>query len=304
MGEKPAVVRALGALIVIVFLAGVVGAATQGTGPGGDGDALELVMAAADSTERARTGRFEMTMQMQSMGGVEFGATGQFDEDAGAVSITFTMPDLPTGAPFPAGGFGAVKVDGALYLQLPGLTAPDGSPGWAHFEGPGVTGTTAAPGGGVPLDPGSMLDSLRAVGEVEVVGHEELRGVAVTRYRAVLDNSGSAAGDGDPSSPLPSAVTGDVEIDMEVEAWIDHQGVAHRLEQRSTVHSDGEDRLTTSMRMDLLDLGQPVEITVPPAELIVATEHVATPEEMAAAVQRVVFGTLPGFSTIAEAMPD
>lgn len=108
---------------------------------------------------------------------------------------------------------------------------------------PGPGGTT----------PDRILSVLRASSkEVEEVGHEEVRGVETTHYRAHLDpQKYELYSDGEPTEQV-------------VDAWVDDAGLVRRL---SMPEGAG------TMTFELFDFGVKVEVEAPPADEIVSEEE-------------------------------
>jgi hypothetical protein len=111
--------------------------------------------------------------------------------------------------------------------------------------------------------------------EVETVGSEELRGVATTHYRAVIDPSelsklappqGATA-----SQSLVDRITEQSGLDpVPVDVWIDDTGLVRKLamafEATDASTSQSSD---VSVSFEIWDYGEAVEIELPPAPQVV-----------------------------------
>lgn len=124
------------------------------------------------------------------------------------------------------------------------------------------------PGGrlqGAPVDPEQMLDSLRTVGEVELVGEDELDGVGTSHYRA-RGSASALVGEADAGT-LDLLTQGGIEPDVVIDVWMDDSGFARRLE--STLEANG---VGFAITIDLGRFDEPVEVTLPAEDEIVADE--------------------------------
>jgi hypothetical protein len=114
-------------------------------------------------------------------------------------------------------------------------------------------------------DPREFLKMLEAAGgEIETIGVEDLRGVEVTHYRATIDPQEAAKtvapGDLGPlADPLRSSV-GEVPLDI----WLDADGLVRKLEVSISAEEQGHAG-GVSLTFELWDLGEEVEIDLPPA---------------------------------------
>jgi hypothetical protein len=95
--------------------------------------------------------------------------------------------------------------------------------------------------------PSRVLEQLRAVGEVEELGSEDVRGVETTRYRALVRPPGAPA-----------------ERTLPVDVWIDGDGLVRRLRA-----ADGTETVT----VELYDFEADVAIEPPAPEQVTALDE-------------------------------
>lgn len=165
-----------------------------------------------------------------------------------------------------------LAVDQAFYYALPGL--PDGAK-WAR-----LTFSELAVISGVDLaalseqHPAEGLDRLRAAGEVTEVGTEELDGVTVTRYRAVVSTE-ALAELGGISDEVVEETRGLMGDSYDLEVWIDDEGYARRMEWDVDLAEAPDPPLGTPSRgqiryvQTMSDFGAPLEVTAPPESEVV-----------------------------------
>jgi hypothetical protein len=231
---------------------------TAADGPAVQASATPAFLAqAAERTTEIETGRIEVHMSTDD--GSTFVVTGQFDTVAPAGSATVTMEGLPAGGVLPGLDEMTFEIvyDGTdVYLnmgELAELLGEDGAPWFRIDAGAGLEdfgGLDGLDAGGffpTAVRPEDLLADLRAEGiEVTEVGPEEVRGVATTHYAAAL----------------PDDVTGLTGTGATLDVWIDAGGLVRRVE----VDVTGDYPFT--LDAELFDLGEPVTITVPPADQV------------------------------------
>ena len=116
-------------------------------------------------------------------------------------------------------------------------------------------------------DPTQMLDYLKAVsGKIDEVGHEDVRGVATTHYRAKVDLDKVA--DQAPANVRETFRTSIQALErglgtheLPVDVWVDSKNLVRRFSQHLTVASGGKVDFT----VDFFDFGTPVSVQTPPA---------------------------------------
>jgi hypothetical protein len=262
-------------------------------------DFRELAQSASSSAE-ATSGRFAFELSMTFPGTDEpfaFAGEGAFDRASGRSSLAVDMSSFAKLIGGFVAGFGGTNAtdlpdfddpegwkieviqDGAVgYVRFPALDdqLPHGKT-WIR----GDAGDASASGLDLheleqftKSDPREALDALRAVtSDIETVGSEQLRGVAATHYRAVIDPAELAkqAPTSDPSSPslVDQIATQSGLGPVPVDVWIDESGLVRKV----TMSFEGTDPSTprsseVSMSFELWDYGVAVEIDLPPASQV------------------------------------
>lgn len=209
----------------------------------GPGD-LAFVTAA---TEEAGSARVELTVEMTLDGrAATTRATGELD--FGRIRSHLVVKDL-TGS----GRIEMISIGDRMFQRR--LDGPDGgSSKWIAADVPG--GGTAFGAGASPADFLANLESTAK--DVTKVGEEELDGVPVTRYQAVID----------PAAPDSSfrRLSGQSEIEVDpMDVWVDELGRLRKLTFASTIDG-GFGETEMQMTMELSDFGIPVDIVAPDPE--------------------------------------
>jgi hypothetical protein len=277
------------AALLAVPLLLVVGCAQEGE-PGAlavqAGDAaVSTLRGAPDAVAEAGAARFEMVMAIAFDGeSGEMVATGAVDSARQQMQMEIDMGALfdqlsavgREGVPPGLGGSWQLVADGTtVYVQAPFLEMV-GVEGWLSMAADDVGTSAGALGlGAGAFDFTQTLDALRGtVGEPEVVGQEEVRGVATTHYRASMDLA--EALEQAPAEQraqleaafgqLESGALGDAEIPIDV--WIDDDDLPRRMRlsmDPMLAALDARDGSIT-MTMELFDYGDDVSIAIPPAD--------------------------------------
>jgi hypothetical protein len=150
---------------------------------------------------------YEMTIEGQSL---EMRATGAMDAEAQQMAMEIDMGAMfrqlaeESGESMPGGLDEPMRfvADGTtMYLQMPFAALMGAPSGWVSMDAEEL-GVGAEAFGAGAYDMRSALDALRGTtGEPEVVGTDEVRGVATTHYRATVDLA--RAMEGHRSQPGP-----------------------------------------------------------------------------------------------------
>ena len=248
--------------------------------------AVSALRSAPDAVADAGTARLEMVMEMTLEGKtMEIRANGETDAANEQMRMEMDMGSLfedmaaAEGEELPP-GFDEpweVVADGStMYMRAP-VFEMFGVSGWLSMS-PEDMGTTAEEMG---LGPGSYdftqtLESLRGViGDPEVVGEEEVRGVATTHYRASMDLSEALANaPAAQREELKAAFeklesTGDLgDAEIPGDIWIDEDDLPRRMrmEMDSMFAALGMDDGSMTMTMEMYDFGEDVDIEIPSAD--------------------------------------
>jgi hypothetical protein len=282
-------------------LAVVLASAALLTGCGGGTTAehaltLEGLAQAAATTSEASTGRFTFGMDMTAPDGYEtitFSGYGAFDSAAEQSEMSLDMSSFASffGA-FGAGSSGAGgdltdpelwKIDAVLdglvmYMRFPLLSrlpdAPFKGKDWVKIDLRRAAGTA-----GFDLDqlkeftsndPRDMLRMLQAVGgELQELGEEELHRVDTTHYGTTVDllrykklfppSQREKVG-----SMLDELVKQSGLREIPVEVWVDEDSLVHKMTMTMSATQPGTGQsFEASMRFELYDYGEPVDIDVP-----------------------------------------
>jgi hypothetical protein len=125
-------------------------------------------------------------------------------------------------------------------------------------------------------DPRNTLDLLRAAsGEIETVGAGTVHGVSTTHYRATIEPSDYAklvlAGKRDQLGSLADQLVAPSGIGaMPVDVWVDGSGLVRKLAISFAAKQPGTADVTEAlMTFELYDLGEDVQIELPPASEVV-----------------------------------
>jgi hypothetical protein len=251
----------------------------------------EALQSAAQKTTDVGTAKVAMTFDVTGvpgLGATTFTVDGAIDTKVGQSSFTFDVSKLAAALPASQQvGLSAILGDGNVqvvtdasdvYLKVGGLaTILGAATGQSWIK---VSADSAGAGAvGAPLGDGTqVLKLLEQAGDVTAVGTEQVRGVDTTHYQGTLDVAAalakaSAADRAKAESELgkvgidPSAVT------VPVDVWI---GTADGLVRRVQIGVQGVETTTSTatgavggtFTLELYDFGQPVAITVPPADQV------------------------------------
>ncbi len=114
---------------------------------------------------------------------------------------------------------------------------------------------------GKATDPAVMLKAMEAPKKLELVGSEEVDGVATNHYRITLDPAQYL-----DAMDFPPAMTDMLPKELVTEMWVDADDLPRQFEQTLEVPGMGGGKPTTSTtRGSYTDFGTDVEIEAPPA---------------------------------------
>jgi hypothetical protein len=121
-------------------------------------------------------------------------------------------------------------------------------------------------------DPSEALTYLRATGEVEQVGAEDVRGVATTHYSAVVDlERVPDLAPEESRERIRAAIEQLIKLTgkstQPTDVWIDGEGLVRRMSIEQTVEQGSEASKTTTT-IELYDFNSEVTIEVPPADQV------------------------------------
>jgi hypothetical protein len=262
------------------------GALEVKTGPA----AASALRAAPESVADAGTAAFQVVLEI-AVGGETYDvvADGTIDAAAEQMAMTMDMGALfgalasSSGAAVPEGFAGAweMVVDGSTFYMRAPVFQVLGVDGWLSMDPAELGMSQEAFGlGAGSFDFSQMLDSLRGVvGEPEVVGEEDVRGVPTTHYAASMDLEEALAQVPEEERAAAEAQLeqlGDIGgAEIPIDVWIDADDLPRRvrMDMDGLFASLGIGEGGASITMEYFDFGEPVDIDVPsPDEATPITE--------------------------------
>ena len=257
---------------------------------------------AAGKTAEATTGKIALTMSITGMGSgkapITVTATGAYDNAARQAQLSVDLASL-TGSLGALGGSSAglnqpleeVVSDGHLYMKLGAMGSVFGAKTpWVEIKGLDALSKQLTGSSGLSLDPNDTkgmgtdyLSYLQGIaGTVTEVGTETVDGVDTTHYKADIDIQDLLAKAGDQLSPAAKKrlqdMTAKATGSIPVEVWIGSDGLVRRVTMTmdassmgmgSTLGAKGGSATgSVGLTLDLTEVGQPVQITVPPADQV------------------------------------
>jgi hypothetical protein len=286
------------ALLLTALLATLVLAACGG-GSGGDettspsgtsasgADAVLVAAATKASDAGSSKVKFAATTDIPGQEApVVLTGEGEFDYAAQKGRLTYDLSDLFAAAGQDIGSEPAeIVVDGTVfYMKFPALSSLlPGAKEWIKFDL-----ATLGKESGFDLaqlqqlnqgDPAATLEYLRATGDVEEVGQEDLDGVETTHYRATVDVDKAIE-----QAPAESRAALQAQIDqlkaaglekLPIDVWIDGDGLPRKFTYDVTVDTNGQ-KVRTVVEMELTDYGVEVEVTPPPADQVTDFSELAS----------------------------
>lgn len=277
--------RKLLALAVVgIALGGAVAAVTSNGGDGGGSGELTPIAHSVEAAADAGSFRLAMAMEMELPGVGSFSMTGdgEFDESGQAGRMTMRMSGIPELGTLE---MEVVLVGETMYMNMGELASALGAPTpWFSIDLADIPGASDLLGGGGGLganDPTQFLEMLRGAGKADVVGHEDVRGVSTTHYRARVNvEDAIAAAPKDQRDALRSMMESlsassglDLAgIEFPVEVWIDDQGLPRRMEMTMDFGSVGipdvPSGTSVTVTVEFYDFGVDVNVEPPPADQV------------------------------------
>lgn len=251
--------RLAAAAAVVVVVAG-----SALAGCGGSGSTATTALERAASVTSSGPGyRFTLNSQA-SVGGrsARFTVLGSIDERLGQGTLTMSLGGL---------NVSEVESGGYVYVRVPqtGRSLGSGTRPWVRAD---IYTFTQALAGSNPIagdtsSPTALLQILRSGGVVTTVGREDVRGVATTRYHALVDFEryastlapGRRAGAQAYAAEL-RRITGSSSLPVDV--WVDDAQQIRRFQTQLRLCTP-QGNLTDSISMDLYDYGPQPVVAVP-----------------------------------------
>lgn len=244
----------------ILIAALVVFAWQQG---GGDGDGpLNAIAAAAEKTQQQPGGRAVMHSLITVPGqGAPVTMTGRIVYDAeGRSQAVITAPQSAGGDPMK---LETVYEGTVMYMRSSQFGSLPGGAEWMKLDlalGDDVEMPTPA-----NADAKGELALLEAVGDdVRKLGREDVRGVPTTHYRGTISKADQVDRMQEAGADSLSSVAEKEGSPVQVEAWVDAEGLVRRMRMVSSKSSEkGDGQTTMDMTMDFIDFGIEPEIDLP-----------------------------------------
>jgi hypothetical protein len=278
--------RAIALLAAVAFAAALAGC-------GGTGSPDGAVAAAAVKTEHAGGVKVKLTVSFM-VAGLSSGAltgTGTFDRDVG--DMTIDLSDIMQLLPLPVGTGGGIREiylhengDPVVYMQIPFLAGqlPDGK-SWVRLDlqqagiplGLDVSSVLGQSGS----SPAQTLDLLRAAGTVQKVGPDDVGGVNVTRYHALVDLKKALKQKGVAAGAAQSVADAGAPTNYPVDVWIGNDdGLVHQLRLTESRRAAGR-TVSSLTTMTLSGWGTPVSEQAPPADQVFDATALASKQRKA-----------------------
>ena len=164
-----------------------------------------------------------------------------------------------------------------VYMKYPALPGMPATKPWIKMDLEKMGADAGLDMGGLmqggTSDPSQMLEFLRGVADIDVVGDEEIRGASATHYKGTLDFDKIIE-----EAPAETRKVLEASIDqmsemvgsptIPVDVWIDDEGRVVRMKESFELSEGEADGTTMNMTIDFFDFGTPVEIEIPPASQI------------------------------------
>jgi hypothetical protein len=255
-------------------------------------DPAEALKQAAQNTTQVGTAKVSMTFSVTGVPGLNtatLNMDGAVDATKKQSSFSLDLSQLTAALPSAQqAGVSAILGDGKMqvitdggdvYLQLGNLSSLLGAAtGQSWLKVSADSGTADAVG--APLGDGTeILKLLDQAGGLKVVGTEQVRGVDTTHYQGSLDLASALAEVSADQRAKAESELGKVGIDpsmasVPVDVWIGNDGLVRRVQigvsglQPTTPSTATSGDLGGTLTMEFYDFGQPVNITVPPADQV------------------------------------
>lgn|GEM_PF-6246289 len=216
-----------------------------------------VIASTAEATRTAGTARMRGTATNTEADGSVFayvmGGASDFENDA----TRLESHDDPAASPGGRAGAGrteTIVIKDVRYMQA--FTGPGNSETkWYRLPISGALAQLQAISPNIS-DPITLLDRMSAVGSVETLGTERIRGVATTHCRITFDAAKEKA-----LRPKEFQRSGpSLNSQGRTDIWIDVAGRTRRLQARFT-----NSRLTSTIDVEFYDFGTPVSIKAPRA---------------------------------------
>ena len=252
--------RGLGILLALVLA--LLASACGGSEATVEQAPQDAIVLAASKTNDAGTFKAEMSGTGDVAGqSIAMSGTGEFDttQQSGSMAMKMSVAgqdiDMQLVYAFPI-----------MYMRfppelMPGL--PEGK-SWVKMDLEKIGRRTGIDFGqlmqSAQSDPSQGLQYLKGASDVQAVGDEDVRGVATTHYKGIVDLKSLADDNPELKAQIDKIVAASGVSRVPVEVWIDHDGFVRRMTQTL----DG-----MTMTTELYDFGTAVSVEEPPANDVV-----------------------------------
>jgi hypothetical protein len=249
----------------------------------------KLVQNAADQTAAADSAKVSVTVDATGVPGTNgtatFTADGAIDNVAHRTQFSIDLSklgaSLPSAASSALGALGGkvdVVTDGTdVYLNLGSLGGILGATTGQSWVKIGGKGQPAGDASAYFAAGSEVLKVMGNAGQVTTVGNEQVRGVDTTHYRGTV-NIASALAElpadqrAQVQQKLDQVGVDPTSVGFPVDVWVGKDGLVRRIQlglDTSHLPAVGSAaNVKATLTMDLYDIGQPVNITVPPANQV------------------------------------
>ena len=251
---------------------------------GGDSVAADPVAEAAAKTTEAGSSRIEFTMDLEAEGrSFTMRGEGVFDYSRPRGRMVVDLGNL---AELSRGALENRRMefefDGLVYyMRFPeGLMELGLGDKWLKIDLQELDAKTAVDLGALQQanqNPAQLMQFLHgASDDIEELGHEDVRGVEATHYRATVDFDEvieQTAEIGELSDEMRELLEAEVERmksqtgleTLPVDVWLDEENLVRRMRMNLSFPVEGE-QLGMDMTTDFFDFGVDVNVAPPPAE--------------------------------------
>lgn len=255
---------ALLALLLIAVVA--IHAAHGGGGAGGDNPMVEAAQKTAEISGAKMA--MEVTYSAEGSSTVIVGTgSGSYNAKSGISQANLSVP-IP--------GHGTLSMESVatgrvVYMRSP-MFAGHLPPGTEWLGVEPLLGRSEETAFGSDGSPQSSMQMMQAVGSVEKLDQQTVRGHLTTRYKGDVDISKAAdflADNGEKTLAKEyEAVAEGGTKKVEFEAWVDSRGLARQLREVVQLPAVDGHSLTMDMRMQLYDFGAKPRIELPSKHLV------------------------------------
>ncbi len=286
----------------VLFAALVALLAVAAVGCGGSAVAvpeLTSLTRVAQKSSTADSARFALTLDMSvpiADQKLAFSAEGGFDTTANRAQLTFDLSSLAELFQSLGSSLGgtvtgdlgsptdwkleAIQDGDTVYIRFP-LIAKQLPPGKTWIKGDAKTlsssgtGNLSQFGSFAGTDPRDVFALLKAVsGSIEAVGHEELRGVETSHYRATIDTAKLEklvpAEQRQSLGSLDQTAKQAGLTELPLDIWIDADQQVRKLSIDLDAKQPGSAAsVKASLVVELYDYGAPLDFELPPADQVV-----------------------------------